>query len=73
MIHNLAGIHRGSSFAAIAQKITGAIEKNDCAVRGATGIGDLQSLFIFFSSFARHPFGPANKFADPGKDSSPYT
>jgi len=33
----------------------------------------IYSPFSCFPSFARHSFGPANKFAAPGKDSSPLT
>jgi len=39
-------------------------------VRSPAGIGDLQSPLLFFPSFARHSFGPANKFADLRKDPS---
>ena len=51
-------------------------EKPLCAARGGP---DFQSRVLFFPSFARHSFGPANKFAatnkfvDPSKDSSPLT
>jgi len=42
-------------------------------VRGPTGIGDLQSPLLLFPDYARHSLGPANKFADPGKDPSPLS
>jgi len=55
----------------VQQKAALIILKNP--VSGPTGIGDLQSPLLFFPSFAGHSFGPANKFANPRKDSSPLT